>query len=165
MVSALWKACADGDAAKVDEYLADATSVDIEIKDHTGGTPLIQAIKGGHLLIVKALLAKGADPNNASSQGRPETYTTDPEILHELATARGDLHPYPEPAYYAPYNPYAYAAYPEQWYPPPPPPQPTQDAEPQPGQNPTPPANLPPPEVARNIPCRCVNDFHPTCLC
>jgi len=132
MVSALWKACADGDNAKVDLLLQE--EVDLEIKgelivvdvvqgsfpaDHTGVTPLIQAIKGGHLVIVKALLAKGADPANASAQGRPETYTTDPLVLHELAVARGEIVNYPDPnAQYYAYPPYTYPAYPEQWYPP-----------------------------------------------
>lgn len=32
MVSALWKACATGDAAQVAELLREATSVDIEVK-------------------------------------------------------------------------------------------------------------------------------------
>lgn len=32
MVSALWKACSDGDAAKVTELLNDGSQVDLEIK-------------------------------------------------------------------------------------------------------------------------------------
>lgn len=144
MVSALWKACADGDRDKVDLLLAEPDQ-DLEIKDHTGITPLIQAVKRGNLDIVKALLTHGADPANASAQGRADTYTTDPVILHELAAARGDLVPYPDPAaqVYATYPPYAYPAYPEQWYP-------QEGGGDQQQQS----ANLPPPEVARNIPCR-----------
>ncbi|KAG9003776.1 hypothetical protein FRB94_002881 [Tulasnella sp. JGI-2019a] len=84
MVSALWKAAGEGDIIKVQELLKDATNVDIELKDHTGVTPLIQAVRNGHVDIVKDLLAHGADPTNSSSQGRPETYTQDKTILDSL---------------------------------------------------------------------------------
>ena len=169
MVSTLWKACQDGDDTLVDELLNDSTSIDIEIKgnvcppsiapshrfsaDHTGVTPLIQAVKGGHVNIVKALLAKGADPTNASAQARPETYTTDPYILHLLAAARGEpVMSFPDPAQYFSYPPYAPYHPPPQWYPSPP-----QETN----EQPQPTANLPPPEVARNIPCRCAADVPP----
>jgi ankyrin repeat protein len=88
MVSALWKACSDGDIESVHEFLKNATAVDIEIKgmirsifipgycpqfpsvipncfinfsysDHTGVTPLIEAVKNGHLEVVRALLDRG----------------------------------------------------------------------------------------------------------
>jgi hypothetical protein len=88
MVSALWKAAADGDLNHTNDLLKDASHVDIEVKDHTGVTPLIQAVRNGHVEIVKELLARGADPNNASSQGKPESYTQDPAIL-ELLKAGG----------------------------------------------------------------------------
>jgi ankyrin repeat protein len=95
MVSALWKACAEGDLEKVHQLLKDASTLDIEIRgkytrssvkpyllsgdpfnilqfttqliihsfflvDHTGVTPLIEAIKNGHVEVVKALLDKGS---------------------------------------------------------------------------------------------------------
>ncbi|KIO33784.1 hypothetical protein M407DRAFT_17391, partial [Tulasnella calospora MUT 4182] len=88
MVSALWKAAADGDLNHLNQILKDASHVDIEVKDHTGVTPLIQAVRNGHVEVVKELLARGADPNNASSQGKPESYTQDPAIL-ELLKAGG----------------------------------------------------------------------------
>lgn len=87
MVSPLWKACSDGNLDHVAEMLKEATSVDIEIKgefppfdplklcariksrfclsltrfvtDHTGVTPLIEAVKNGHIEVVRALLDQG----------------------------------------------------------------------------------------------------------
>ncbi|GJJ09827.1 hypothetical protein Clacol_004051 [Clathrus columnatus] len=183
MVSSLWKACQEGDSTRVEELLADS-SHDIEVKDHTGVTPLILAVKGGHSTIVQALLNRGADPNNASTQGRPETYTTDPYILHLLAVARGDVTPYPEPAmhpqYYS-YPPY-YQYVQDSWYlhhhPQPPAQQEDHQPDPADSTSNTPPTTntttgnssvistnpssypgLPPPEVARNIPCR----YFPAC--
>jgi hypothetical protein len=35
MVSALWKACADGDLQRTNELLADATALDVELKGLT----------------------------------------------------------------------------------------------------------------------------------
>ncbi|KZV87767.1 hypothetical protein EXIGLDRAFT_767448 [Exidia glandulosa HHB12029] len=218
MVSALWKACATGDAGQVAELLRDATPVDIEVKDHTGVTPLIQAIRNGHVDVVKILLDHGADPANASSSGRPENYTSDPAILELLGAAVAknaqaapaqpngpaalsqSMAPYPAqygPEGYASYDPshdgapkgyygapvpMPYAQYyaqqpppdgsaqqpngppPVAFYPMPPPgavppqgPQPEQSADgaqPNGGNN-----NLPPPHVARAIPCR----YYPAC--
>ncbi|KAF8215968.1 hypothetical protein K438DRAFT_1954654 [Mycena galopus ATCC 62051] len=88
MVSALWKACSQGDLETVNNLLPTADGVEIEIKDHTGVTPLIEAVKNGHSEVVRALLDKGADPTNASSQGLPETYTADETILGMLNFAR-----------------------------------------------------------------------------
>jgi ankyrin repeat protein len=78
MVSPLWKACSAGDLQNVIELLKEASSIDIEIKghfaflrkfnlklnihlypDHTGSTPLIEAIRNGHIEVVRALLDKG----------------------------------------------------------------------------------------------------------
>ncbi|KZS95828.1 hypothetical protein SISNIDRAFT_327564 [Sistotremastrum niveocremeum HHB9708] len=192
MVSLLWKAAADGDLARVHEALSEPAGTDIEIKDLNGETPLIQAIKGGHVQVVQALLARGADPNNGSSRGRPETYTADPAILQALQTPQGP--PLPNGASHASYGPegYAYApapyygqhvaygtpyAYmpapgngnmvPYGYYPPPPQQAPSGEQQPQ-EQSPQPvqpsidqaaQGNLPPPEVARTIPCR----FYPAC--
>ncbi|KAH9898152.1 hypothetical protein C8Q73DRAFT_744230 [Cubamyces lactineus] len=185
MVSPLWKACSEGNLEKVVEILKDATPVDIEVKDHTGVTPLIEAIKSGHVEIVRVLLDKGADPTNASSQGPPESYTSDPVVHGLLSVAKGKMaqaaaqqqqqeagYPQEQPtestnmdpaAGYYPPPPGAYY-YPPMPVPPPmmpdgsvpyyvpPPPMPTDQTQPGIG-------NLPPPEIARMIPCR----YYPAC--
>lgn len=179
MVSTLWKACSEGNLENVHELLKEASSVDIETKDHTGVTPLIEAVKNGHVEVVRALLEKGADPTNASSQGPPETYTTDSVILELLETAKGKLNsnaaPAQEPlyshdqnmdptkgyygpppgAYYYPGVPIGAPMMPDgsvAYYPPPPAPISSD-------QNAGAMSNLPPPEVARMIPCR----YYPAC--
>ncbi|KAI0080340.1 hypothetical protein K474DRAFT_1704890 [Panus rudis PR-1116 ss-1] len=172
MVSALWKACAEGNLERVSAILTEE-SVDIEIKDHTGVTPLICAVQSGHLEIVRLLLDKGADPANVSSQGPPESYTTDQGILDLLFAAKNKMasngqafepgyshdtpvdpakfYPPPPPgAYYYPGMP-APPILPEgavPYYPPPP-------ADP----NANGVSNLPPPDIARLIPCR----YYPAC--
>ncbi|QRV83205.1 ankyrin repeats [Ceratobasidium sp. AG-Ba] len=174
MVSALWNACASAteDVEHVRQLLSEP-GVELEIKDQAGTTPLIQALKNGHNDVAKALLAAGADPANASPDGRPETYTTDPEMLALLQPKQ----PSPQEGYppphdpNAPYNPMAYyypvppgheGPYPPYGYPMLPPPD---------GQPPVPafaPAgdgtsngvpNLPPADIARTIPCR----YFPVC--
>ncbi|KAF8202989.1 hypothetical protein BJ912DRAFT_1101885 [Pholiota molesta] len=177
MVSSLWKACSEGDLQKALDVLNDAAVVDIELKDHTGATPLIEAVRNGHVDIVRALLDKGADPNNASSQGRPDQYTSNPAILELLHVAQSRVAPAEIPAqpvyanpgaedqekhFYPPPPPDAYTYYPTinpslstvteagSYYPPS---QVSGDASP----NGT--SNLPPPEVARLIPCR----YFPAC--
>ncbi|KAL4241632.1 hypothetical protein ABKN59_000806 [Abortiporus biennis] len=170
MVSALWKACAEGDLEKTSALLNEGAPIDLEIKDHTGVTPLIAAIQGGHSDIVKILLDKGADPHNGSSQGPPEQYTSDPAILELLTTAKMQVAPnglptepmYPNGSaelagqYYPPPGPYYYPGMPVPpqvlpdgsvaYYPPPPV-----------DNNGLP--NLPPPDIARMIPCR----YYPAC--
>ncbi|OBZ79501.1 Glycerol-3-phosphate dehydrogenase [NAD(P)+] [Grifola frondosa] len=180
MVSPLWKACSEGDLEKVVELANEASPVDIEIKDHTGITPLIEAVRNGHTDVVAVLLDKGADPTNASSHGPPEQYTSDPAILELLSAARSKMTPtavsshesvYPQdsnvdaptvdPAtgYYGPPpGAFYYPAMPPMLpdgavpYYVPPPPLPTE-------QNPSGLPNLPPPDVARMIPCR----YYPAC--
>ncbi|KZT55017.1 hypothetical protein CALCODRAFT_485065 [Calocera cornea HHB12733] len=195
MVSPLWRAASDGDLEKVQELLKEATSVDVEIKDHTGATPLIQSIRNGHVEVVRVLLDHGADPNNNSAQGRPDSYSEDGTILELLASARAKLeNPAPQAApaqsvptnyitygeqvsyaaypqaYYpegmvpAPYAPYQYMYRPDMMAPPPPPEQQQQPQLQQPSQSPVQrsengSAGLPPPEIAKTIPCR----FYPAC--
>lgn len=181
MVSPLWKACFDGDIEKVNELLREP-SIDIELKDHTGVTPLIVAVRNGHYDVVKALLERGADPLNGSSQARPDQYTSDPAILdllnyaqnkvtpngvatHEVAYSQDASHDadkayYPSPppsgpySYYPTINP-ALSAVGEGgvYYPPAPP----QSASEMASVNNI--GNLPPPEIARLIPCR----YFPAC--
>ncbi|OJT02708.1 hypothetical protein TRAPUB_6702 [Trametes pubescens] len=178
MVSPLWKACSEGSLEQVVELLKDATPVDIEVKDHTGATPLIEAVKSGHVEIVRVLLDKGADPTNASSQGPPESYTADPVIHGLIGVARSKMahaaaqpqevvYPHdqstesanmdPSAGYYPPPPPGGY------YYPPMPPPMMPDGSVPY--YAPPPMAadssfgNLPPPEIARMIPCR----YFPAC--
>ncbi|KAF7311083.1 Glycerol-3-phosphate dehydrogenase [NAD(+)] [Mycena chlorophos] len=162
MVSALWKACSQGDLDAVNTALA-AQNVDLEIKDHTGSTPLIEAIKNGHTEVVKVLLDKGADPTNASSQGLPETFTSDQGILGMLNFARSkhsqdtaapqengyeanDTSAYAPPANYPFYPSINGAPPPDMFYAPP-------------MVNGHRPSNMPPPEVTGRIPCR----YYPAC--
>ncbi|KAF9477519.1 hypothetical protein BDN70DRAFT_934148 [Pholiota conissans] len=177
MVSELWTACSAGDLQKTLAVFNDHPAVDIELKDHAGVTALIEAVRHGHVEIVRVLLEKGADPTNASSHGRPEQYTSDPAILELLhgAQSRGpsaeaSAQPVyanpgaddPEKRFYAPPPPDAYTYYPTinpslstvseagAYY------QPSQGSG---DASPGGPGNLPPPEVARMIPCR----YFPAC--
>ncbi|KAL5533964.1 hypothetical protein ACEPAG_424 [Sanghuangporus baumii] len=198
MVSPLWIAADTGDIDQVRLLLEDGSSVDIEIKDEAGATPLVQAVKNGHGDIVKALLDAGADPTVSSSHESIEQLTTDATILELLSSARAKktqadteataspaapgsapeqtyLHPAPEDyqqnytAYGQvppPPGPYMYypAPYPgamlpdgspAQYYPAPPPP-PNGATQPSDAMGN---GTLPPPEIARLIPCR----YFPAC--
>ncbi|KAF8338063.1 uncharacterized protein EI90DRAFT_3013387 [Cantharellus anzutake] len=91
MVNAIWNAASEGNLEQVKQLLCadkeqqQTPDVDVEIKDHTGCTPLIQAVRNGQTEVVKELLhSGGANPYN----GRPETYTSDETILNILAGAR-----------------------------------------------------------------------------
>ncbi|KAG6911593.1 hypothetical protein DXG01_011896 [Tephrocybe rancida] len=180
MVSALWNACSAGDVDAVRDILNDANPVDIELKgsfkssqapqtnphlmpiDHFGVTPLIEAVRNAHIDVVRALLDKGADPSNASSQGLPESYTSDPSII-ELLRYRASSR-FPQDASEDPskqqYGTPPPAGYP--YYPPAPaeggayfptPPNGTENT------NPGGVGHLPPPDIARFIPCR----YFPAC--
>ncbi|KAF9448191.1 hypothetical protein P691DRAFT_730183, partial [Macrolepiota fuliginosa MF-IS2] len=177
MLHALLKACSEGDLHAVNDLLNDVNPVDIEAKDESGSTPLIEAVKSGHADIVRVLLDKGADP----SHGSPEQVTVDQTILDLLVQAKNKSLPngvpsaepaYPhdgnddsQKAYYPPPPPEAYPYYPTinpslstvsdgaVFYPTPPPPNMGEGHSPG-GMN-----NLPPPEVARFIPCR----YFPAC--
>ncbi|KAI9444707.1 hypothetical protein H4582DRAFT_2070474 [Lactarius indigo] len=190
MISDLLQASSDGDLNKLNQLLAQPSSLDIEQKDQDGVTPLIAAVKNGHRDVVKALLDHGANPAHPSAHGLPEQYTSDASIVELLRTAalpkvNTDTPPQdprfihdpnmgPPKAYYMPHpGPYAY--YPGMPVPPLP-----EGAIPfyPPPHGPAPPAatppstddqsaasagsnvsNLPPPEIARFIPCR----YFPAC--
>ncbi|KAF8560184.1 hypothetical protein OG21DRAFT_1480019 [Imleria badia] len=172
MVSPLWNAASEGHFESLLAVLHNASPADIEIKDHTGTTPLQEAVRNGHLDVVRALLDKGADPSFAITYGSPDTYTTNPEIIQLLknASVKGlppQDHPYlqdpnvdPSKRFYpVPVPPYGY--YPSiapvpslpdgspAYYQPPPVPLAENGAF----------GNLPPPDVARFIPCR----YYPAC--
>ncbi|KAF8832172.1 hypothetical protein HHX47_DHR1000894 [Lentinula edodes] len=168
----LYEASSEGRLEEVQDLLRTASNADVNVKDQNGITPLIEAVKNGHVEVVHALLAHGADPMSASHQGPPQAYTQDPTMLEILNSAQVkivSLAPPNETGFYSEANgdPYAPAVYP--YYPPyttsppegpvyysPPPPQLHAD-----GQSMTAlgPGNLPPPEIARLIPCR----YFPAC--
>lgn len=174
MVSPLWSACSEGNIEAVLGLLSQASPVDIEIKDHTGATPLLEAVKKGHLDVVKALLAKGADPSVVAAQSGPEAHTCNPEIIHLLNNASAKTaseeaqvqeQTYPQDPNADPSKPYyPVATHPTYGYYPPVATLP--DGSPAYYQGPPVPVgenngfgNLPPPEVARYIPCR----YYPAC--
>jgi hypothetical protein len=160
------------------------------LSDHTGSTPLIEAVKNGNVEIIKVLLDKGvppsstriflpkshsglagADPNNASSQGRPDQHTSDPVILEILTSAQSKATPNGMPIHESGYTQNVNEDATKVYYPPPPgpyayypgaPPEgavyyPLPSSSEQQVQNGPP--NLPPPDVARYIPCR----YFPAC--
>ncbi|KAI0814812.1 hypothetical protein BC629DRAFT_1435938 [Irpex lacteus] len=179
MVSALWKASSDGDLDKLNELLNESSPADLEVQDHAGSTPLIEAVKNGHVEVVRALIEKGADPTHPSSHGPPEQHTSDPAILEILSAARNKIVPHGVPSepgythelngdmakeyYPPPPGPYYYPGMPLPpppmlpegglaYYPPPPPHFVDHNGAGGFGQ-------LPPPEIARMIPCR----YYPAC--
>ncbi|THV07619.1 hypothetical protein K435DRAFT_815404 [Dendrothele bispora CBS 962.96] len=170
MVSVLSNAAEHGRLDDLNALLVDANPADLQFKDQTGATPLVHAVKNGHVQIVKALLDKGADPNIQFNEGPLQQLTQNQEIIELLTSAQSKMiseNTSTEPTYpptgdnYPPAN---YPYYPTLNGPPPPiqegavfyPPQPPAD-----GQHPhnPGPGNLPPPEIARLIPCR----YFPAC--
>ncbi|KIY51223.1 hypothetical protein FISHEDRAFT_70866 [Fistulina hepatica ATCC 64428] len=173
MISPLWSAVSEGNLPCVVDLLGQLSIQDIEIKDQDGTTPLIQAIKNGHTDIVRVLLDKGASPLNGSNHGPPESYTSDPAILSLLdavksrmnpsdmsaatpvpphAPAPGPIHMNGDSNYPVPYYPsLLHPPFPDgsAYYPP----------GPLPGQPIASGGPLPPPEIARQIPCR----YYPNC--
>ncbi|KAI0322164.1 hypothetical protein OF83DRAFT_1161407 [Amylostereum chailletii] len=174
MVSQLWIASSEGDLTAVLELL-ESEVVDLDLKDQDGVTPLLAAAKNGHVTVIKVLLDKGASP----LIGAPEQYTSDPVIIDMLRGAAASkfhaesaqpehgFHPGhgPPGGYFMPPPPSGYAYYPGMHPPPPPdgsvpfypppPSHPAGDQHPPPGAQ----SNLPPPEIARLIPCR----YFPAC--
>lgn len=175
MASPLSKAVADGDLNAVLAILQNAQSADIELADQGGNTPLIEAIQKGHVEIVRALLDSGADPNHTASRNTPLiSLTTDPaiqELLNNAIQSRSygthvQGHPAAQEQVYSHEGgsepPKAYYPLPgAYYYPGPPPPfpdgampyyHPSLSGDPSIG-------HLPPPEIARMIPCR----YFPAC--
>lgn len=127
-------------------------------------------------MLLKSVSLSGADPTNASKDGRPETYTSEPAILNLLQAALSkstsvpppqspylhdtsdgtDKHFYTQPPpppdyiYYPPMNPSMNEG-PVYFLPPP------ASGGPVPSNNGI--GHLPPPEIARMIPCR----YFPAC--
>ncbi|KXN88724.1 hypothetical protein AN958_06591 [Leucoagaricus sp. SymC.cos] len=185
MAHVLFKAVSEGNLHALNEILHDINPAEIEVKDESGSTPLIAAVKSGHVDVILALLSKGMSLANTtgadSSHGSPEQYATDQAILDLLVQAKNKSLPnvipaadqtYPhdgsddsQKAYYPPPPPEAYPYYPTinpslptvpdggAFYPPPPP-QAMGESHSPGGSN-----NLPPPEIARFIPCR----YFPAC--
>ncbi|KAH7930514.1 hypothetical protein BV22DRAFT_1054634 [Leucogyrophana mollusca] len=175
MVSALWEACSEGNLDNVLGLLNDGSAVDLEIRDHNGVTPLIEAVKNGHVEVVRVLLDRGADPSFSSTQTRPEQFTSDSAILEMISAAQNKYTASGVPAHdqgyphdqngdpskrYYPIPPGPYGYYPNMR----PPTMP--DGSPVYYQHPSMQlpdngglGNLPPPEVARFIPCR----YYPAC--
>ncbi|ESK98092.1 protein with ankyrin repeats [Moniliophthora roreri MCA 2997] len=167
MTAALIQAAAEGRREDVLQILSETPSTDVNGKDEQGATALVEAVKNGHVEVVRVLLDKGADPTLPSSSGSPQECTQDPAILELVnsALSKTDQNGYvqdpnanPEKSYYPPPPPPG--AYP--YYPPPAMPEGTvYYPQPPEGQPPagSGPGNLPPPEIARLIPCR----YFPAC--
>ncbi|EGO04845.1 hypothetical protein SERLA73DRAFT_118646 [Serpula lacrymans var. lacrymans S7.3] len=186
MVSALWHASADGNIQAVLDILKDAAPQDINISDHNGATPLIQAVKNAHLDVIKALLDKSLrfiflsshflifSFSDADVSFSPQQYTSDPIILDIIVSAHSENPHFaitPQDNNY-PQDPNSDPA--KRYYPVPPAPYPYYPGMPQPPPIPdgsiayypslplpdqSGPGNLPPPEIARFIPCR----YFPAC--
>ncbi|KAF9270014.1 hypothetical protein L218DRAFT_6730 [Marasmius fiardii PR-910] len=152
MVSALIAAAAEGRLENLLEIIGENTSIDIN------GKAMVEAVKNGHVDVVRVLLEKGADPGLALE------LTQDPPMLELLNQSRSYQAQSQEKSFYPPAPPpgapagfsyYQPHPLPEGavFYPPPP-----HD----PHQTPSSaggPGNLPPPEIARLIPCR----YFPAC--
>ncbi|KAI6047806.1 hypothetical protein EDC04DRAFT_2863981 [Pisolithus marmoratus] len=174
MVSPLWSACSEGNIEAVLGLLSQASPVDIEIRDHTGATPLLEAVRRGHVDVVRALLARGnhpifsihvcnlaisssspqgADPSVATQDG-PMAHTSNPEIIDLLSNAPAKMASEEARAHEQTYPQDSNADPSKRYYP-----IPCTSGPPVPvGEN-NGFGHLPPPEVARYIPCR----YYPAC--
>ena len=180
MVSPLWNAASEGDTATVNHLLSDGSGGDIEIKNEEGATPLFQAVSKGHVEVVRALLAQGASIHNCPQLAQPEQVTSHPEVLELLRNAGNALPPSHPSATYengadgmgSPYHPHpnGYPYFPTLNGPPfdGPPYYPLHNGQPHLGeQSPTGGfGHLPPPDIARMIPCRYFPAcrYGPTCM-
>jgi RNA polymerase sigma factor (sigma-70 family) len=72
----LCDAAGRGDVAVVTSTL-DADASLVEAKDNHGLTPLLRAVRGGHLGLVKELLDRGADVDAEGASGRPLRFALD----------------------------------------------------------------------------------------
>ncbi|KAJ8083773.1 hypothetical protein PM082_002539 [Marasmius tenuissimus] len=122
MVSALVAAAAEGRRENVLEILSENTSIDINgkgnvrsskrlvqrrdaqeftnlIADEQGATAIVEAVKNGHVEVVRVLIEKGADPTLAFE------YTQDPSMLELLNQNRAYPPQNQEKSYYPPAPP------------------------------------------------------------
>mmetsp|Transcript_35500 Transcript_35500/g.95249 ORF Transcript_35500/g.95249 Transcript_35500/m.95249 type:complete len:395 (-) Transcript_35500:347-1531(-) len=81
---AFFDAVIEGDGAAVSELIA-ADAVELDYADENGHTPLILAVRGGHLEVVGLLLDAGADIELASD------YPADVDCPLSAAAGRGDM--------------------------------------------------------------------------
>jgi ankyrin repeat protein len=59
MVSAIWTTSSEGRLDELQELLKNSSNADVNVKDDAGVTPLIAAVKNGHLEVIQVLLAHG----------------------------------------------------------------------------------------------------------
>lgn len=85
--SPLMKAVEQGDTKKVEQFLAQASHVNMEIKDDQGRTPLLLAVEHGKMDIVKVLLDKGAEMGSPDNNGKT-AYSRAKEMFKLFETAR-----------------------------------------------------------------------------
>ncbi|KAE8198019.1 hypothetical protein A4X06_0g3473 [Tilletia controversa] len=166
-----------GDVQAVRNLFDGQQHVELEAQDEAGWTALMHAAKLGNGELVQELLARGADPREAAAQDLANEHPHVAAMVVNAANAGAQGFQYmPAGNFpgYANVNPtqgagqYGYAPQgaSEFYYPPP---QPMVSSMGMPEQSDPPvednkpievnPANLPPPDVARNIPCR----YFPNC--
>lgn len=75
------------------------TGTDVDAKDENGRTPLLRAIKGGHIEAVRFLIGHGADVNKPDEQGYVGMRPWHPRVGHSPSRYRrassrhGQSHP------------------------------------------------------------------------
>ncbi|KAE8255918.1 hypothetical protein A4X13_0g2877 [Tilletia indica] len=165
-----------GDVQAVRNIFDGQQHVELEAQDESGWTALMHAAKLGNGDMVQELLARGADPREAAAQELASEHAHVSAMIANAAGAQGFQYMpsgnFPgyanmSPAQSAGQYGYAPQGASEFYYPPPqamisPMGIPEQSDPPSDGNNKpveVGPANLPPPDVARNIPCR----YFPNC--
>jgi len=92
VVKSLHDAAAAGDVAQIQQYVD--KKADLDAVDSFGFTPLMRAVRFGHVEAAKALVDGGANPNLAGGEGTPplcQACTTgNKEIVDVLLAAKAD---------------------------------------------------------------------------